>query len=187
MYESQSKKSSVDWQRLEADMERPHRYERIPGSFRYWEIAQVVHRDADYRVREDGATSDNTRLFAVYRLSVESFDEAPTAQLPLPITGLGPEAVQASSTVDVPGRASTPRPSSVDNWPIDYTLMPRDPAAGPAFVRVPGLFGGWDLQRRLALGIEPGTEWHIEPAGTRMADGRDLFALFTRTQHEGKP
>ena len=186
MYESQSKKSSVDWQRLEADMERRDSYERIPGSFRYWEIAQIVHPDADYRVVEDGATSDNTRLFAVFRRALESFEEGPTAQLPLPITGLRPDEVQASSTVSAAGRAATPRPTSVDNVPIEYTLTPPDAAAGPAFVRIPGLFAGWDLQQLLALGIAPGNEWHIEPAGTRMSDGRDLFALFTRALPEAK-
>jgi hypothetical protein len=185
MPESQIKKSFVDWEQLEAEMERPDQFVRIPGSFRYWEIGQVVNPHADYRVREDGATSDNTRLFSVYRRALESFDEDADTQLSLAGIGATPEGSPAMA--DACDLGATSRSTADDNGPIPYALTHEHAQAGPELVRLPGLYVGWDLQRLLAVGITPGTEYQLEPAGTRLGNGGDLFAIFQRTLREEKP
>lgn len=187
MPESQIKKSFVDWEQLETEMERPDQFVRVPGSSRYWEIGQVVNPHADYRVREDGATSDNTRLFSVYRRALESFDEDADTQLSL--AGIGPTPEGSPAIADACDLGATPRAAADDNRPIAYALVPEHEHehAGAELVRLPGLYVGWDLQRLLAVGITPGTEYQIEPAGTRLGNGGELFAIFQRTLREEKP
>ena len=47
------------------------------------------------------------------------------------------------------------------------------------FVRLPGLFRRWELERVL----EPGTDFHIEEAGDA-SDGTPLFAVYRREPNQ---
>lgn len=49
------------------------------------------------------------------------------------------------------------------------------PAEPDQFVRLPGLFRRWEIERVL----EPGTEFHLEEAGAA-SDGQPLFAVYRR-------
>ena len=55
-------------------------------------------------------------------------------------------------------------------------------AGADDYVRLPGLYRRWELDRV----IEPGTDLHIEEAGTA-SDGTPLFAVYRREakQKEG--
>jgi len=47
------------------------------------------------------------------------------------------------------------------------------------FVRLPGLFRRWELERV----VEPGTDFHIEEAGDA-SDGTPLFAVYRREPNQ---
>ena len=47
------------------------------------------------------------------------------------------------------------------------------------YVRLPGLYRRWELDRV----IEPGTDFHIEEAGTA-SDGTTLFAVYRREPNQ---
>jgi hypothetical protein len=54
------------------------------------------------------------------------------------------------------------------------------PAPDPSdFVRLPGLFRRWELERVL----EPGLDFHIEEAG-EASDGTPLFAVYRREPNQ---
>ncbi|HQG03874.1 MAG TPA: hypothetical protein PK838_06080 [Thermoleophilia bacterium] len=53
------------------------------------------------------------------------------------------------------------------------------PSVDDDFVRLPGLFRRWELERV----IEPGTDFHIEEAGTA-SDGTPLFAVYRREPNQ---
>jgi len=174
MKKSESENPLVDWEKLMAEVERPERYYRRPGRFRRWEIGDIIDQHGDFRVMEDGMTSDKTRLYAVYRRDPVLHDDvravlrhvgaggevAPTENPPRP----------AEQAKDLEARASifavTPRGGA------QQTLMLADPLADRQLVRMPGLFVRWELEQLLDSG-----EYHIEPAGALMG-GTDLFAVF---------
>lgn len=41
-------------------------YEKLPGYFRAWDLAQVLHAGQRYRVEDVGILADGGALFAVY-------------------------------------------------------------------------------------------------------------------------
>lgn len=52
-------------------------------------------------------------------------------------------------------------------------------AGADDYVRLPGLYRRWELDRV----IEPGTDFHIEEAGTA-SDGTPLFAVYRREPNQ---
>ena len=44
----------------------PDDYEKLPGYFRAWDLAQVLHAGQRYRVEDVGILADGGALFAVY-------------------------------------------------------------------------------------------------------------------------
>lgn len=44
----------------------PEDYEKLPGYFRAWDLAQVLHAGQRYRVEDVGILADGGALFAVY-------------------------------------------------------------------------------------------------------------------------
>jgi len=175
MNKSGSENSLVDWEKLMAEVEQPELYYRRPGRFRRWEIGDIIDRHGDFRVMEDGMTSDHTRLYAVYRRDPELHQDVRAV---LRHVGVGDDSAPAAippqppdSATDLEARASifavTPRGGIAQQ-----TLMLADPLADRQLVRMPGLFVRWELEQLLESG-----DYHIEPAGALMG-GTDLFAVF---------
>ena len=47
-------------------MERDEDYEKLPGYFRAWDLAQVILAGRRYRIEDVGIMADGGALFAVY-------------------------------------------------------------------------------------------------------------------------
>ena len=181
MIDSESNASRVNWDKLMAGMERPELYYKRPGRFRRWEIADVVAEDGDFRVMEDGTTSDGTRLYAIYRR--ESTDHV-QMQAVLALVRHGRRATPRAEPSDR-GRDSSPPLSSAaeqrapcDGITIDgtqQTLPLGELAEAPRVLRWPGLF----TRRELDQLLDPDADYRIEPGGA-MQDGSELFAVFHR-------
>jgi hypothetical protein len=183
-------------------MERPELYCRQPGRFRRWEIGSVIDAEGDFRVMDGGVAADNTRLYVVYRrdpdlredlqtvlsfLGVNPHPSADTtrAEGGAPPANSTPEAADAigvalvdpshgAETRDRPA-PTTPPAGELTSGLVRDTLRLPDPLVDQQLVRLPGLFVRWELEPL----IEPGVEYHIEPAG-RLREGTDLFAVFEK-------
>ena len=44
------------------------RFRRLPGLYRRWELAELLHARQDYRLEDAGETIDGTPLVAVYQV-----------------------------------------------------------------------------------------------------------------------
>lgn len=44
----------------------PEDYEKLPGYFRAWDLAQVILAGRRYRIEDIGVTADGGALFAIY-------------------------------------------------------------------------------------------------------------------------
>jgi len=179
---SDTKIPPLDWDQLMADMERPELYYKRPGRFRRWEIGDIIDRHGDFRVMEDGMTSDGTRLYAVYRRDREQHQKL---QLVLNLGAdrspvIDPDTAEPSA---LPATSPTPLPSTEPSSVVPQTIMLLDPVVDPKLRRMPGLFVRWELEFLLET-LEPRAEYHIERSGTLM-DGSDLFAVF-HTQRAAK-
>jgi len=136
-----TRSTSIDWAKLMADMEQPGLYSRLPGRFRRWEVGSVIDPDGDFRVTEGGSTSDNTRLYLVYRRDPNLHEDLQTVLRFLCVspksggdsTAAKASTLSASSPPEAPGTIGM---EAVD--PVD----PDDPVAPPC---------GADAQDRAAL------------------------------------
>jgi hypothetical protein len=181
MNNSSSKNPLVAWEKLMAEVERPALYYRRPGRYRRWEIGDIIDRHGDFRVMEDGMTSDHTRLYAVYRRDPKLRDDVRAALRHEGVPGTIPDelaptaspAPSVDSLDSLAARACIFAVASADGA-AQQTLMLADPLADRRLARMPGLFVRWELKQVLDSG-----DYHIEPAGTLM-DGTDLFAVFQR-------
>ena len=48
------------------EMDEERNFERLPGLYRAWDLAQVVMAGRTYRIEDVGVLSDGGALFAVY-------------------------------------------------------------------------------------------------------------------------
>jgi hypothetical protein len=169
MSEIETNPPQVDWTKLMAAMEQPELYYRRPGWFRRWEVTQVVQEDGDFRGMEDSATSDGTRLYAIYRR--EPVDHAQARAIHA-LVHAGRLARSATPSVGELATEAGPASDGLAPMPQQMFLFGQH-LAPPRTSRMPGLFTRRELDEVLA----PSSEHHVEAAGA-LRDGTELFQVF---------